>query len=189
MKIRHETPAITPPFGCNALMHRQMRKIMCSRGACFVSISVYFCLLLPPLILTATNQLLSQTKRGKRVADRVSVCTGTRQTDLAARLRWVGQDTYPPHPEKRSERAGITRDPCGPDPRHPRVSLPHSAPHIRQKNRKTGNGCASYAMTSSHSAGAITTPNGGTGDPDRSPPAGNQSKSSQIRVNQGESSH
>jgi len=51
MNNRHETPAITPQFGCNSLMHSYMRKIMCSRGACFVSISVYFCLLLPPLIL------------------------------------------------------------------------------------------------------------------------------------------
>ena len=48
MKNRHETPATTPQFGCKALIHSQMRKIMSRREACFVSISVYFCLLLPP---------------------------------------------------------------------------------------------------------------------------------------------
>ena len=50
MKIRHEIPVTTPQFGCNSLMHSQMRKIMSKRGAWFVSNSVYFCLLLPPLI-------------------------------------------------------------------------------------------------------------------------------------------
>jgi hypothetical protein len=49
MKNRHETPATTPQFGYNSLIHSQMRTIMPGRGACFVSICVYFCLLLPPL--------------------------------------------------------------------------------------------------------------------------------------------
>ena len=53
MKIRHETPVTTPQFGCNSLMQSQMRKIMSGREACFVSIYVYFCLLLPPLISAA----------------------------------------------------------------------------------------------------------------------------------------
>jgi len=42
MKNRHETPATTPQFGCNSLMHSRMRKIMSERDACFVSICVYF---------------------------------------------------------------------------------------------------------------------------------------------------
>ena len=49
MKNRHETPVTTPQFGCNSLMQR-MRKIMSGKGACFVSIFVYFCLLLLTLI-------------------------------------------------------------------------------------------------------------------------------------------
>ena len=50
MKNRHETPDTKPQFGCNSLMHSQMRKIMSGMEACFVSNSVYFCLRLPPLI-------------------------------------------------------------------------------------------------------------------------------------------
>ena len=47
MKIRHEIPITTSQFGCNSLMQSQMQKIMSGRGACFVSNSVYFCLLPP----------------------------------------------------------------------------------------------------------------------------------------------
>jgi len=48
MKNRHDTPVTTTQFGCNSLMNSQMRQGMSRRGACFVSIFVYFCLLLPP---------------------------------------------------------------------------------------------------------------------------------------------
>ena len=47
MKNRHETPVTASQFSCNSFMHSQMRKIISGREACFVSISVYFCLLLP----------------------------------------------------------------------------------------------------------------------------------------------
>ena len=47
MKNRHNTAAKVPQFDRNSLMHGQMRKIMPGGEACFVSIFVYFCLLLP----------------------------------------------------------------------------------------------------------------------------------------------
>ena len=48
MKNRHETPVTMPQYVCNSLMYSQMRKSISGREACFVSIYVYFCLLLPP---------------------------------------------------------------------------------------------------------------------------------------------
>ena len=79
MKNRHETPATTPQFGCNALMHSQMRNIMSSRGACFVSNSVYFCLLLPPLIPRRPSARTQLCRELNRELNRQSARLSSRQ--------------------------------------------------------------------------------------------------------------
>jgi len=117
MKNRHETPVTMPQFGCNALMNSQMRKIMSGRGACFVSIFVYFCLLLPPTDPNLHQPTSFTNQRGKRVADRVFDRTGVRQTGPAARLRNGGR-AYVCRPPSETQRM---------DPYHARSVRPRSA--------------------------------------------------------------
>jgi len=118
MKNRHKTPVTTPTFCCNALIHSQMRKIMSSRGTCFVSNSVYFCLLIPtnPNLHQPTSfpSQKGQTWRGSGFrphgrASEWSVCK--------AGLAPKGRDTYPPRganeadgPLSHSIRAAPIRD-------------------------------------------------------------------------------
>ena len=65
-----------------------------------------------------------QNKRGKRVADRVSVRTGARQTGRYARLEPKGQDTYPPRGENDAD-GPVSRVPVRPrSATHRCVSLP-----------------------------------------------------------------
>ena len=71
MKNRHETPVTTPQPGCNSLMNGQMRKIMSGRGACIVSICVYFCLLLPPPIAVV---VMKEREHDEPVIASINVC-------------------------------------------------------------------------------------------------------------------
>ena len=59
MKNRHQTPATTPQFGGISLINRQLRTIVSNGEACFVSISVYFCLL-----LSTSSPLISASPGG-----------------------------------------------------------------------------------------------------------------------------
>ena len=70
-----------------------------------------------PAHIASINQRLSQTKRGKRVADRVFDRTGARQTGPAARLRNGGR-AYACRPPSETQRM---------DPYHARSGRPRSA--------------------------------------------------------------
>ena len=71
MKNRHDTPVTTPQFGGISLMHRQLRKIMSGREACFVSIYVYFCLHLPQLFRSQASITRGQATAWKCVRSAV----------------------------------------------------------------------------------------------------------------------